>query len=65
MSTDKSSPKPAATLKQVLERSKLTNAKITLQELPAIDRGLDQIDAQSKKLTSKTASSDESSNIRA
>lgn len=54
-----------ASLKQILERSKLTNSKILSQELPSIERGLDQIEAQSKKLSSKTASSDEAGNIRA
>lgn len=56
---------PAASLKQILERSKLTNSKILPQELPAIERGLNQIDSQSKKLSSKTASNDEGSDIRA
>lgn len=56
---------PAASLKQILERSKLTNSKILPQELPSIERGLDQIDSQSKKLSSKTASNDEGGNIRA
>lgn len=56
---------PAASLKQILERSKLTNSKILPQELPSIERGLDQIDSQSKKLSSKTSSSDEAGDIRA
>lgn len=56
---------PAASLKQILERSKLTNSKILPQELPSIERGLDQIDSQSRKLSSKTASNDEGSDIRA
>lgn len=56
---------PPASLKQILERSKLTNSKILPQELPSIERGLDQIDSQSKKLSSKTATNDEGGNIRA
>jgi hypothetical protein len=59
------SSQPAASLKQILERSKLTNSKILPQELPAIERGLDQIDSQSKKLSSKTSSNDEGGDIRA
>jgi hypothetical protein len=57
--------KQPASLKQILERSKLTNSKILPQELPSIERGLTQIDSQSKKLSSKTASSDEGVDIRA
>lgn len=56
---------PAASLKQILERSKLTNSQIFQQELPSIERGLDQIDSQSKKLSSKATSNDEGSDIRA
>ncbi|GAA5809132.1 hypothetical protein MFLAVUS_011485 [Mucor flavus] len=56
---------PPASLKQILERSKLTNSKILPQELPSIERGLDQIDSQSKKLSSKTATNDEGGNVRA
>ncbi|CAO3628189.1 unnamed protein product [Mucor fragilis] len=57
--------KQPASLKQILERSKLTNSKILPQELPSIERGLNQIDSQTQKLSAKTASSDEKTDIRA
>ncbi|KAI9352390.1 hypothetical protein BD770DRAFT_412655 [Pilaira anomala] len=63
--TTNNEEKPAASLKQILERSKLTNSKILPQELPAIERGLDQIDSQSKKISSKTASNEEGGDVRA
>lgn len=62
MTTNSTQP---ASLKQILERSKLTNSKIITQELPSIERGLDQINSQSKKLSSKTSNSDEGGDIRA
>lgn len=63
--TTNNEEKPAASLKQILERSKLTNSKILAQELPAIERGLNQIDSQSKKISSKTASNEEGGDVRA
>ncbi|KAI8638915.1 hypothetical protein BD408DRAFT_372665 [Parasitella parasitica] len=57
--------KRPASLKQILERSKLTNSKILPQELPSIDRGLNQINSQTQKLSAKTAASDEKTDIRA
>lgn len=63
--TKNSAGKQPASLKQILERSKLTNSKILPQELPSIERGLNQIDSQSQKLSAKTATSDEKTDIRA
>ncbi|KAI7900515.1 uncharacterized protein BX663DRAFT_517892 [Cokeromyces recurvatus] len=57
--------KPPASLKQILERSKLTNNKILPKELPFIERGLNQIESQSKKLSVKTTNTDEGVDIRA
>ncbi|CEP08472.1 hypothetical protein [Parasitella parasitica] len=59
------SDKRPASLKQILERSKLTNSKIIQQELPAIKRGLNQINSQAQKLSAKTAANDEKTDIRA
>jgi hypothetical protein len=56
---------PPASLKQILERSKLRNSQILPQALPSIERGLDQIEQQSHKLSSKTATNDEAADIRA
>ncbi|KAI8048593.1 uncharacterized protein B0P05DRAFT_641973 [Gilbertella persicaria] len=55
----------SASLKQILARSKLTNNKILPQELPTIERGLNQIESQSQKLSFKTTSSDEGVDVRA
>lgn len=63
--TKNNAEKQPASLKQILERSKLTNSKILPQELPSIERGLNQIDSQSQKLSAKTATSDEKTDIRA
>ncbi|KAI8334536.1 hypothetical protein EDC96DRAFT_525451 [Choanephora cucurbitarum] len=52
-------------LKQILARSKLTNNKILSQELPTIERGLSQIESQSKKLSSKAKSTEEPVDVRA
>ncbi|KAI8339814.1 hypothetical protein BD560DRAFT_412464 [Blakeslea trispora] len=54
-----------STLKQILARSKLTNNKILSQELPTIERGLDQIESQSKELSSKATSTEEPVDVRA
>ncbi|KAL7319596.1 hypothetical protein PS15m_002722 [Mucor circinelloides] len=63
--TKNTADKQTASLKQILESSKLTNIKILPQELPSIERGLNQIDSQSQKLSAKTATSDEKTDIRA
>jgi hypothetical protein len=55
----------ANSLKQILEKSKLLNNRILERELPSIERGLDQIDTQTKQLSSKTVSSDEGKDVRA
>ncbi|KAI8092889.1 uncharacterized protein BX664DRAFT_96604 [Halteromyces radiatus] len=52
-------------LKQILERSKLQASKISQQDLPPIERGLEQIDSQTKKLSSKTIQKDDNVDIRA
>ncbi|KAG1222972.1 hypothetical protein G6F35_004952 [Rhizopus arrhizus] len=56
---------PFKRLKQILEKSKLLNNRILERELPSIERGLDQIDTQTKQLSSKTVSSDEGKDVRA
>ncbi|KAG1460610.1 hypothetical protein G6F46_004742 [Rhizopus delemar] len=56
---------PFKCLKQILEKSKLLNNRILERELPSIERGLDQIDTQTKQLSSKTVSSDEGKDVRA
>ncbi|KAL9556875.1 hypothetical protein MBANPS3_001662 [Mucor bainieri] len=63
--TKNTADKPTTSLKQILERSKLANSKILQQELPPIERGLNQIDSQTQKLSAKTATSDEKTDIRA
>ncbi|KAI8987482.1 hypothetical protein BDF20DRAFT_267571 [Mycotypha africana] len=54
-----------ASLRQILERSRLTNHKINSSSVPTIERGLTQIESQSKKLSSKTLSTEENVDIRA
>ncbi|KAI9260672.1 hypothetical protein BDA99DRAFT_88623 [Phascolomyces articulosus] len=53
----------SATLKQILEQSKLITSKIQHYQLPQIERGLDQIDSQTHNLTTKTAQNEDQSNI--
>ncbi|CDH48966.1 predicted protein [Lichtheimia corymbifera JMRC:FSU:9682] len=58
--------KPAETpisLKQTLEKSKLLTAKLRQNDLPPIERGLDQIDSQTHNLISKAAQGDDQSNV--
>ncbi|ORZ22332.1 hypothetical protein BCR42DRAFT_405959 [Absidia repens] len=52
-------------LKQILERSKLQASKVSQQDLPSIDRGLDQIDSQTKSLSGKLTQKDDNVDIRA
>ena len=52
-----------ATLKQILEQSKLITTKIQAYELPQIERGLDQIDSQTHNLTTKTTQSQDQPNV--
>ncbi|KAG2222688.1 hypothetical protein INT45_013502 [Circinella minor] len=52
-----------ATLKQILEQSKLITTKIKAYELPQIERGLDQIDSQTHNLTTKTTQSQDQPNV--
>ncbi|KAI8149346.1 hypothetical protein BJV82DRAFT_573692 [Fennellomyces sp. T-0311] len=55
-----------ASLKQILEQSKLIATKVQQFELPQIERGLDQIDAQTHNLNSKTSQGqDQNVDIRA
>ncbi|KAI9260812.1 hypothetical protein BY458DRAFT_516375 [Sporodiniella umbellata] len=42
------------TLKQILAKSHLVNNRVLEKKLPTIERGLDQIDTQSKLLSNKT-----------
>lgn len=58
--------KPAETpisLKQTLEKSKLLTAKLRQNDLPPIERGLDQIDSQTHNLISKAAQGEDQSNV--
>ncbi|KAF7722488.1 hypothetical protein EC973_003108 [Apophysomyces ossiformis] len=55
----------SASLKEILERSKLLTNQVLQQELPPIERGLEQIDVQSSKLTSKTAQHEDSGDNKA
>ncbi|KAI8374714.1 uncharacterized protein BYT42DRAFT_577376 [Radiomyces spectabilis] len=59
----KQSQRPAS-LKHILERSKLLTSQIEQSTLPSIERGLDQIDSQSQKLSSAPTDSSED-NVRA
>lgn len=58
-------PKPSTTdnqeasLAQILEKSRLLTNRIHQHELPTIELGLDQIDAQTHNLTSKSAQGQE------
>ncbi|KAI9470466.1 hypothetical protein BDB00DRAFT_862582 [Zychaea mexicana] len=54
---------PPASLKQILEQSKLITTKIQQYELPQIERGLDQIDSQTHNLTTKTTQNEDQSNV--
>ncbi|KAG0194466.1 hypothetical protein DFQ28_010549 [Apophysomyces sp. BC1034] len=55
----------SASLKEILERSKLLTNQVLQQELPPIERGLEQIDIQSSKLTSKTTQHDDGGDNKA
>lgn len=58
--------KPAETpisLKQTLEKSKLLSAKLRQNDLPPIERGLDQIDSQTHNLITKAAQGEDQSNV--
>jgi regulator of replication initiation timing len=56
--------KQAASLKQILEKSKLLNNKILEKELPSLERGLEQIDTQTKQLSTQSVH-DEAKDIHA
>lgn len=56
--------KQAASLKQILEKSKLLNNKILEKELPSLERGLEQIDTQTKQLSTRSVH-DEAKDIHA
>ncbi|CAO3621800.1 unnamed protein product [Cunninghamella blakesleeana] len=48
----------SVSLRQILERSKLQESKINKRDLPDMERGLEQIESQTKKLAKKTKQED-------
>lgn len=54
-----------ASLKQLLEQSKRLTNHITNTDLPQIERGLEQIESQSRKLVAKASRAGEGLDTRA